>query len=76
MAAFNFTPVPRHGYRVGVPKAGRWRELISTDAAYYGGSDQGNLGAVGAEGDPMHGHDHSLPLTLPPLGAVFLKHEE
>jgi 1,4-alpha-glucan branching enzyme len=72
----NFTPVPRHRYRVGVPAAGRWRELLNTDAEIYGGSGQGNYGGVEAEPVAMHGRQHSLALVLPPLAAVFLTLEE
>jgi 1,4-alpha-glucan branching enzyme len=72
----NFTPVPRHRYRVGVPAAGRWRELLNTDAEIYGGSGQGNYGGVEAEPVTMHGREHSLALVLPPLAAVFLTPEE
>ncbi len=71
----NFTPVPRHGYRVGVPSGGRWRELLNGDAAPYGGSGMGNLGGVEAEPHPVHGRPYSLPLTLPPLAVVFFKPE-
>jgi 1,4-alpha-glucan branching enzyme len=67
----NFTPVPRHGYRVGVPTAGRWREALNGDAAEYGGSGQGNVGGVQTEPVAWHGRPHSLVLTLPPLAAVF-----
>jgi len=69
----NFTPVPRQGYRVGVPRPGRWREVLNSDAADYGGSGQGNLGAVEADSTPFHGRPWSLALNVPPLGAVFLK---
>jgi len=72
-AVFNFTPVPRVDYRVGVPRGGRWAEILNTDAAEYGGSGVGNLGGVDAEAVPMHGRPHSLKITLPPLGAVFFK---
>ncbi|MBV9555059.1 MAG: 1,4-alpha-glucan branching protein GlgB [Alphaproteobacteria bacterium] len=68
----NFTPVPRLGYRIGVPYPGRYRERINTDAADYGGSGIGNFGAVVAEPEPMHGHRYSLCLQLPPLAAVVL----
>ena len=71
----NFTPVPRLGYRIGVPAGGRWRELLNTDAAEYGGSGMGNLGAVQAEGAQMHGREFSLSLLIPPLAAVILKGE-
>jgi 1,4-alpha-glucan branching enzyme len=75
VAAFNFTPVPRHNYQIGIPMAGRWRELLNSDAPLYGGSGQGNLGGVEAVPVSMHGHMHSVTLTLPPLGALFLKPE-
>jgi 1,4-alpha-glucan branching enzyme len=71
----NMTPVPRHGYRVGVPRAGFWRELLNTDAALYGGSDLGNAGGVRAEEISAHGRAHSLELVLPPLATLVLKHE-
>jgi 1,4-alpha-glucan branching enzyme len=70
--AANFTPVPRHRYRVGVPVGGTWRELLNTDAQVYGGSGQGNFGGVAADEVSMHGRPHSLALVLPPLGAVLL----
>jgi 1,4-alpha-glucan branching enzyme len=75
LAALNFTPVPRHGYRLGVPDAGHWVEVLNSDAKEYGGSGQGNMGAVEASPVPFHGRDHSLSLTLPPLGAVLFKRE-
>jgi 1,4-alpha-glucan branching enzyme len=71
----NFTPVPRHRYRVGVPIGGRWIELVNTDAETYGGSGQGNYGGLETDEVPMHGRDRSLSLVLPPLGAVFLAPE-
>ena len=73
LAAFNFTPVPRHNYRVGVPSGGFWREVLNSDAAEFGGSGQGNLGGVEAAPIPSHGHPSSLSLTLPPLAAIFLR---
>jgi 1,4-alpha-glucan branching enzyme len=71
--ACNFTPVVRSGYRIGVPRAGFYREVLNTDASVYGGSDVGNGGGVMAEATPTHGHDHSLLLTLPPLATLILK---
>jgi 1,4-alpha-glucan branching enzyme len=71
----NFTPVPRIGYRLGVPFGGTWRELLNSDAESYGGGGMGNFGGVAAEDIPTHGRPFSLNLTLPPLGAVFLKGE-
>jgi 1,4-alpha-glucan branching enzyme len=75
VGVFNFTPVPRYNYQVGVPMGGHWRELLNSDAPLYGGSGQGNLGGAEAVPVAMHGHRHSLTLTLPPLGALFLKPE-
>jgi 1,4-alpha-glucan branching enzyme len=65
--------VVRENYRLGVPRTGRWEEVLNTDAAHYWGSGQGNLGGVEAGPFPYHGRTHSVTLTLPPLGAVFLK---
>jgi 1,4-alpha-glucan branching enzyme len=67
----NFTPVPRENYRIGVPLPGRYRERINTDAIEYGGSGMGNAGEVHADAHPMHGHHHSICLTLPPLGVLI-----
>ena len=75
IAAFNFTPVPRHNYQIGAPKGGHWRELLNSDAPMYGGSGQGNLGGVDASPVGRHGLLHSVTLTLPPLGAIYLKPE-
>ena len=69
----NLTPVPRHGYRIGVPRGGSWREIANTDSRFYGGSDLGNEGAVQALPEPAHGHAQSLVLTLPPLSTIFLR---
>ena len=72
-AIFNFTPVPRYGFRVGVPYPGRWTEIANSDAAEYSGSGLGNLGGVEAAETPAHGRPYSLDITLPPLAAVFFK---
>jgi len=72
-AVFNFTPVPRHNYRVGVPRSGYWQEILNSDSESYGGSGFGNLGGMDADDVPSHGHPQSLNLIVPPLGAVFLK---
>jgi 1,4-alpha-glucan branching enzyme len=69
----NFTPVPRFGYRVGVPVGGYYRELLNSDASIYGGSNLGNVGGTMADAVPAHGHSFSLVLTLPPLATVVLK---
>jgi 1,4-alpha-glucan branching enzyme len=70
----NFTPVPRHGYRIGLPRGGWYRELLNSDAELYGGSNLGNGGGVLAEPVPEHGRPYSAPLTLPPLAIVVLKY--
>ncbi len=72
----NLTPVPRHNYRIGVPRGGFWREALNSDARVYGGSGQGNMGGFEANPVPFHGRSHSLNLTLPPLGVVFMKWEK
>ncbi|HEY8553600.1 MAG TPA: 1,4-alpha-glucan branching protein GlgB [Burkholderiales bacterium] len=73
LVACNFTPVPRHNYRLGVPRAGFWRELLNSDATVYGGAGFGNLGGVESVPIPAHGYGHSITLTLPPLGVLYLK---
>lgn len=70
----NFTPVPREGYRLGLPFGGQWREVLNTDAAAYGGSGMGNLGAVLAEQVSSHGQPHSARFTLPPLSTLYFRH--
>lgn len=75
MIAANFTPVPRSNYRFGVPRAGRWREILNSDSKIYGGSGYGNLGGTDAVPVPSHGRNCSLSLNLPPFGIVFLKSE-
>ena len=69
----NFTPVVRSDFRVGVDKLGYWREIVNTDAADFGGTNQGNLGGVEAAPVPWHGRSCSLSLRLPPLAAIYLK---
>lgn len=69
----NFTPVPRATYRLGVPQAGVWREVLNTDAEIYGGSGMGNGGQAIAEEAPCHGLPAALTLTLPPLATLFLR---
>ena len=73
VVACNFTPVVRHGYRIGVPVLTGYRELLNTDSQYYDGSNIGNFGGLLAETVPMHGYDQSLALTLPPLAVVILE---
>jgi len=69
----NFTPVVRRDFRVGVPRGGWWAEVLNSDSHHYGGSGQGNRGGVETEPVPAHGRPHSLRLTLPPLGVLYLK---
>jgi 1,4-alpha-glucan branching enzyme len=69
----NFAPVVRHGYRIGLPKPGLYRELVNTDSALFGGSNQGNAGAVMAEAIPWHGLPYSASITLPPLATLWLE---
>ncbi len=69
----NFTPVVRHNYRIGAPTGGFWKEVLNTDATHYGGSGQGNGPGVTAEHVSCLGREYSLSLTIPPLGALFLK---
>jgi 1,4-alpha-glucan branching enzyme len=69
----NLSPIPRTGFRVGLPKKGRYEEILNTDAANYGGSGVGNMGSCVAEAVPWHGLDHSAEITLPPLGVVWLR---
>ena len=71
----NFTPVPRFGYRIGVPEGGDWTERLNSDARDYGGSGLGNLGRVTATAVPTHGRPWSVSLTLPPLALVMLTHD-
>lgn len=73
LCVFNFTPVPRHNYRLGVDRPGLWRELVNTDAREYGGSGQGNMGGAEATVVASHGRPLSLNLTLPPLAAIYLE---
>ena len=75
LVAANFTPVPRYGYRIGVPRGGFWREVLNSDAREYGGSGIGNAGGFDADEQAEHARPYSLNLTLPPLGVVFLKSE-
>jgi 1,4-alpha-glucan branching enzyme len=71
----NLTPELHTGYRVGLPQAGFWREVINSDAEIYGGSNQGNMGGVAAEPQPQHGQAFSAPLTLPPLSVLAFRAE-
>ena len=72
VVALNFTPVPRHQYRIGLPTAGHYREIFNSDSAYYSGSNMGN-GSVQAEMLPWMGFGCSAAITLPPLAGIFLQ---
>ena len=69
----NFTPVPRHHYRLGVPTAGSYQEILNSDSAYYGGSNQGNAGHLHSEEIPWMGKPHSINITLPPLAGLIFR---
>ena len=71
----NLTPVPRYKYRMGLPKPGKWREVLNSDAGIYGGSNVGNLGGVIAGESAWHNQSYSAELTLPPIGVVALQPE-
>ena len=75
LLVYNFTPLPRDNYRIGVPKGGVWREILNSDAEIYGGSNLGNSGRIEADDEGQHGLPHSLNLLLPPLGALVLRWE-
>jgi 1,4-alpha-glucan branching enzyme len=72
VVALNFTPVPRHNYRIGVPLPGVYTEVFNSDSAYYGGSNIGNGGSLRSDPLPWMGQPHSVSLTLPPLAGVLL----
>jgi 1,4-alpha-glucan branching enzyme len=76
LIACNFTPVPRHNYRIGVPRSGHYTEILNSDAVEYWGSNVGNLGGVHSEDLDWGGHPHSISVTLPPLAAVIFKSPE
>jgi len=69
----NFSPVVRKRYRVGVPVGGLYREILNTDASIYGGSNQGNAGAVMAQAETWHAQPYSLTLILPPLATLWFE---
>jgi 1,4-alpha-glucan branching enzyme len=70
---FNFTPVSRLEYRIGVPQPGFYAEILNSDASLYGGSNVGNYGGAQTEPLASHGFDQSLSLSLPPLGCLYFK---
>ncbi len=75
VVVLNFTPVPRQGYRIGVPRPGFYRETLNSDSEYYGGSNVGNSGGMAADPVPWMGQEQSISLTIPPLAGVILTWE-
>jgi 1,4-alpha-glucan branching enzyme len=73
LCLFNFTPASLKNYVIGVPEAGTYKEVFNSDAAWYGGSDIGNVGEISTQPEQEHGFEQRLILTLPPLGAIFLE---
>jgi 1,4-alpha-glucan branching enzyme len=73
LAVHNFTPVPRHGYRIGVPRDGNWDVILNSDAEVYAGSGGGSGGSVFAQHEASHGQPFTLEITLPPLGTLLLR---
>ena len=71
VAVSNFTPMPRTTYRIGVPRAGFYKETVNTDAEVYAGTNMGNMGGVQSEAVSSHGEDQSIVLTLPPLSTLI-----
>ncbi len=71
----NFTPVPRHDYRIGLPHGGRWREVLNTDAFEYGGSGLGNKGEIWTQDHPAQGYSSSAQILVPPLAALYFLHD-
>ncbi len=72
LAVCNMTPVPRHNYRIGVPRPGLWREVFNSDSSFYDGSNVGNAAQVMSDSVAAHGQSQSLSLVLPPLGIILL----
>jgi len=75
VVVLNFTPIPHHGYRIGVPESGIYTELFNSDSGYYDGSDVGNNGQIVSVAEPCNGRAHSLLLTLPPLAGIILQRQ-
>ena len=73
VVACNFTPVPRMGYRAGVPRGGQYREIFNSDSTFYAGSNIGNGQGIVADDIRWHDRDHSIEINVPPLGLVILK---
>jgi 1,4-alpha-glucan branching enzyme len=71
----NFSGAPHHGYRIGLPSGGHWREVLNSDFEGYGGSGVGNFGGIDAVEEPWHGQPFSATVSAPPLGTVWFLHE-
>jgi 1,4-alpha-glucan branching enzyme len=71
----NFTEASHSGYVIGLPLAGRWREILNTDSVHYGGSNQGNAGCILARAGESHGFPYSAAIAVPPLATVWFVHE-
>jgi 1,4-alpha-glucan branching enzyme len=76
VVVLNFTPVPRQGYRIGAPRAGRYREIFNSDSSYYGGSNAGNGVGLETQEQPWMGFEQSLVITIPPLSGIILAPEK
>lgn len=76
IVVLNLTPMPRHGYRLGVPRPGYYREILNSDSEHYGGSNMGNAGGIESSPTVCHAHENSIDLTLPPLSCLILKRVE
>ncbi len=74
IGAFNFTPVPRKGYRIGVPERGQYKEILNSDSLHYGGSNMGNAGEIKSDDIPWMNRSYSINVTLPPLAGIILKY--
>lgn len=72
----NFTPIPRHNYRIGVSKPGSYREILNTDSNYYGGTNMGNQGALKTVAGTWGGKPYHMEMTIPPLSVIYLKHHQ
>jgi len=75
MITLNFTPMPHHSYRIGLPKAGVWHEAFNSDSAFYAGANVGNSGAIATQPLPWMDRNQSTEITLPPLATLVLLHQ-
>ena len=75
VCVYNFTPIPKYKYRLGVPKSGYWKEILNSDSNIYYGSNIGNLGGVNTYDYSTHTRPYTIEISLPPLAAVFFKYQ-